>query len=121
TDNTAGIVAAFGSPRVRLLRQPRNEGKTAAIKVGVQHVTSAVTIIQDADLEYDTREIPFVIDPILAGKADLAYGARCITVFIHSILSSKADIVYCSRFLVRKATSVAYFYHYVGNKVLTFI
>ena len=99
-DRTASIVAAFPSPRVRLIRQPRNQGKTAAIRLGVQHVTSAMTIIQDADLEYDPREIPFVIEPILAGNADVVYG---------------------SRFLVRKAARVAYFYHYVGNKVLTFI
>ena len=99
-DRTASIVAAFPSPRVRLLRQPCNQGKTAAIRLGVQHVASAITIIQDADLEYDPREIPFVIEPILAGNADVVYG---------------------SRFLVRKAARVAYFYHYVGNKVLTFM
>ncbi len=100
TDRTAEVVAAFPSPRVRLFRQVRNCGKTAAIRLGVQQVTSPITIIQDADLEYDPREIPFVIEPIRAGNADVVYG---------------------SRFLVRRAARVAYFYHYLGNKVLTFI
>jgi hypothetical protein len=59
----------------------------------------AVVIVQDADLEYDPTEIPAVIRPILEGHADVVYG---------------------SRFLVRTATRVLYFYHYVANKILTF-
>ncbi|MBP7934541.1 MAG: glycosyltransferase family 2 protein [Phycisphaerae bacterium] len=99
TDGTAGVVESFGSPRVRLLRTERNSGKTAAVRRGLSEVQSPLVIIQDADLEYDPAEIPFVIAPILAGQADVVYG---------------------SRFLVRRATRVLYFYHYLANKGLTF-
>ncbi len=100
TDATASIVASFESPRLRLIRQGRNRGKTAAVARGVQEVESEIVIIQDADLEYDPSEIPFVIAPILSGEADVVYG---------------------SRFLVRRATRVLYFYHYLANKGLTFL
>ena len=99
-DHTARRVEAFDSPRVRLLRQAKNLGKTAAIQRGIAEVTSPLTVIQDADLEYDPAEIPFVIAPILSGEADVVYG---------------------SRFLVRRATRVLYFYHYLANKTLTFL
>lgn len=99
TDGTAGVVESFGSPRVRLLRTERNSGKTAAVRRGLSEVESPLVIIQDADLEYDPAEIPFVIAPIVAGQADVVYG---------------------SRFLVRRTTRVLYFYHYLANKGLTF-
>ncbi len=98
-DQTASIVESFESPRVRLIRQPRNRGKTAAVRRAIEEVTSPITIIQDADLEYDPSEIPFVIAPILSGEADVVYG---------------------SRFLVRRAARVLYFFHYLANKLLTF-
>lgn len=100
SDRTAEIVASFASPRVRLIRQPRNQGKTAAVRRGLDEVTSPITIIQDADEEYDPAEIPSVIEPILSGRADVVYG---------------------SRFLVKRAARVLYFYHYVANKALTFL
>jgi len=99
-DGTSRVVEAFDSSRVRLIRMDRNQGKTAAVKRGVQEVSSPLTIIQDADLEYDPREIPFVIAPILSGEADVVYG---------------------SRFIVRRAARVLYFYHYLANKGLTFL
>jgi len=99
TDRTADVVESFDSPRVRLIRQSPNAGKTAAVKRGVSEVSSPITIIQDADLEYDPAEIPYVIAPILTGQADVVYG---------------------SRFLVRRAMRVLYFYHYLANKFLTF-
>lgn len=99
TDATAERVAAFASPRVRLIRQPANGGKTAAIRRAVAEATSPLAVIQDADLEYDPDEIPFVIAPILEGWADVVYG---------------------SRFLVRRAGRVLYYYHYLANKFLTF-
>lgn len=99
-DRTAEIVEAFDSPRVQLVRHAANQGKTAAVRTGVSRITSPITIIQDADLEYDPEEIPMVIDPIVRGRADVAYG---------------------SRFLVRRATRVLYFYHYIANCSLTFL
>lgn len=99
-DRTAEVVSGFQSPRVKLIRQERNGGKTAAVKRGIAEVSSPLTIIQDADLEYDPDEIPHVIAPILEGNADVVYG---------------------SRFLVRRAARVLYFYHFLANKFLTFL
>jgi len=87
-------------PKVRAVRHPHNQGKTAALKTGIALTRGDIVIIQDADLEYDPGDIPGVIQPILDGVADVVYG---------------------SRFLVRKATRVLYFYHYVGNKFLTLL
>jgi glycosyltransferase involved in cell wall biosynthesis len=87
-------------PQVRLIRHERNAGKTAALKTGFALTTGEIVIVQDADLEYDPREIYGVIRPILEGHADVVFG---------------------SRFLVRRAARVLYFYHYVANKLLTFL
>lgn len=99
TDQTCRRVEEASLPCVRLLRQPKNSGKTAAVRRGLQEVTGDITMIQDADLEYDPQEIESVIAPILECHADVVYG---------------------SRFLVRRATRVLYFYHYLANKGLTF-
>ncbi len=90
---------AASDPRVRVERHARNLGKTAALRTGFALTRGRVVIVQDADLEYDPAEIPLVIRPILDGQADVVYG---------------------SRFLVRRATRVLYFYHYLANKFLTF-
>ncbi|MEN6457545.1 MAG: glycosyltransferase family 2 protein [Thermoguttaceae bacterium] len=100
TDRTASIVEAFSSPRLRLVRQSSNQGKTAAVRRGVAQVASPLCIVQDADLEYDPNEIPSVIQPLVNNKADVVYG---------------------SRFLVSRASRVLYFYHYLANKMLTFL
>jgi glycosyltransferase involved in cell wall biosynthesis len=86
--------------RVRAVSLPRNAGKTAALKTGLALTSGDIVIIQDADLEYDPAEIQGVIQPILDGHADVVYG---------------------SRFLVRRAARVLYFYHYLANKFLTFL
>lgn len=101
TDGTAEIARqlAAAHPQVRVARHPKNAGKTEALKTGFAMTRGEVVIVQDADLEYDPTEIPTVIKPILDGHADVVYG---------------------SRFLVRRATRVLYFYHYVANKFLTF-
>jgi len=100
-DATPRILAELGRvyPSLSSIRHDRNRGKTAAVKTGIAASRGAIVIILDADLEYDPAEIPEVIGPILHDKADVVYG---------------------SRFLVRKATRVLYFYHYIANRLLTF-
>lgn len=101
SDRTLAIARglAAADSRVRVTRHERNAGKTEALKTGFAMTRGDIVIVQDADLEYDPDEIPGVIKPILEGHADVVYG---------------------SRFLVRKATRVLYFYHFLANKVLTF-
>ena len=101
TDRTAEVIRerATAEPKIRFFQADKNRGKTAAIAKALELAEGDVIIIQDADLEYDPAEIPDVIGPILSGVADVAYG---------------------SRFLVRKATRVLYFYHYLANMGLTF-
>jgi glycosyltransferase involved in cell wall biosynthesis len=99
TPQIADSLAAQDS-RVLVIHQRRNQGKTEALKAGFQHTIGSIVIVQDADLEYDPDEIPGLIDPILCGHADAVYG---------------------SRFMVRKAARVLYFYHYLANRGLTFL
>jgi glycosyltransferase involved in cell wall biosynthesis len=91
---------AAADPRVRVIHQPVNQGKTEALRAGFAATRGEIVIVQDADLEYDPAEIEVVIDPIVRGIADVAYG---------------------SRFMVRKAARVLYFYHFLANKTLTFL
>jgi glycosyltransferase involved in cell wall biosynthesis len=100
TDSTPQLVKRLEFPKVRLIRQEKNAGKTAAVRRGLQVVSGDITIIQDADLEYDPNEIEDVIRPIIDNKADIVYG---------------------SRFLVKRAARVLYFYHYLANKSFTFL
>jgi glycosyltransferase involved in cell wall biosynthesis len=102
TDGTAKVVETLvlEVPLVRFFRLAKNQGKTAAIRHAMSHASGEVIIIQDADLEYDPAEIPDVVSPILLGQADVVYG---------------------SRFMVRKAARVLYFYHYLANTGLTFL
>jgi glycosyltransferase involved in cell wall biosynthesis len=86
--------------QVRVIRHERNAGKTAALRSGFALTSGQVVIVQDADLEYDPSEIYGVIRPILEGHADVVFG---------------------SRFLVRRAARVLYFYHYLANKFLTYL
>jgi glycosyltransferase involved in cell wall biosynthesis len=101
-DNTAVVVRqrAAAEPKIRFHQCAQNQGKTAAIRTALELATGEILIVQDADLEYDPAEIPDVIEPILRGVADVVYG---------------------SRFLVRKASRVLYFYHYLANTGLTFL
>lgn len=101
SDRSAEVAQSLshGDARVRLIRQQRNMGKTAALRSGFAVTRGEIVIIQDADLEYDPEEIPLVIEPILEGRAHVVFG---------------------SRFLVRRTVRVLYFYHYLANKFLTF-
>lgn len=100
TDRTPQILEKLAGEdsRIRFLRMDRNRGKTAAIARAIREASGDILIVQDADLEYDPAEIPDVIAPILQGQADVVYG---------------------SRFMVRKAARVLYYYHYLANKLLT--
>lgn len=102
TDNTPEIIRNLAAENsvIKSIKLPRNQGKTAALKTGFAHTTGSIVMIQDADLEYDPAEIPGVIYPIVSGHADVVYG---------------------SRFMVKRAARVLYFYHYLANKGLTFI
>jgi glycosyltransferase involved in cell wall biosynthesis len=102
TDGTPAIADRLGSenPRIKVVHHKVNAGKTEALKTGFAMTTGQIVIVQDADLEYDPEEIGYVIAPIVTGQADVVYG---------------------SRFLVRKASRVLYFYHYLANKGLTFL
>jgi glycosyltransferase involved in cell wall biosynthesis len=102
TDRTGAIADRLAADhvRVKVAHHAVNKGKTEALKTGFAMTTGQIVIVQDADLEYDPAEIPEVIAPIIDGDADVVYG---------------------SRFLVRKASRVLYFYHYVANKGLTFL
>lgn len=100
TDRTKDIAAQLQREcdAIVYLQHRRNRGKTEALKTGFAATRGEIVIVQDADLEYDPTEIPLIIQPILDGRADVVYG---------------------SRFLVRRATRVLYYYHFVGNKLLT--
>jgi glycosyltransferase involved in cell wall biosynthesis len=102
TDGSSEIGRALAEheERVIYIRHERNGGKTEALKTGIAQSTGSIVIIQDADLEYDPREISDVVAPIVQRHADVVYG---------------------SRFMVKKAARVLYFSHYLANKFLTFI
>ena len=102
TDGTAEVARQLAAmhPQVRAVDHTRNIGKTGALRTGFALTHGEVVIVQDADLEYDPAEIYGVIRPILDGHADVVFG---------------------SRFLVRRAARVLYFYHFLANKFLTFL
>ena len=93
TDGTADVVKSIAAryPEVRVFQQPRNQGKGAAIRRGIEEATGEFLIIQDADLEYDPSEYPVLLKPLLSGEADVVYGSRFVAgsrrihLFWHSV------------------------------------
>lgn len=99
TDGTAAILAELEKQydNVRVFHQPKNMGKGAALREGFKHCTGELVIVQDADWEYDPAEYPKLIQPILDGRADVVVGSR----------------------FIGESHRVLYYWHSVGNKVLT--
>jgi glycosyltransferase involved in cell wall biosynthesis len=86
-----------GLPQLKIVYKPRNEGKGAALRTGFEHATGDIVVVQDADLEYDPRDIAALLAPILKDEADVVYG---------------------SRYLARGAKNSSLL-HRVGNRLLT--
>ena len=77
TDGTAAAAReAAPGDRVRVLAHERNRGKGAAVRTGIEASRGDIVVIQDADLEYDPRDIPKLLQPLLEGVADVVYGTR---------------------------------------------
>ena len=87
-------------PQIRVMLQPKNMGKGAALRCGIQEATGDFIIIQDADLEYDPSDYPALLGPLIEDKADVVYGSRFLGAGPHRVL---------------------YFWHSVGNSILTLI
>jgi glycosyltransferase involved in cell wall biosynthesis len=76
TDGTREVLTQLADSTVRVVRQPENRGKGAAVREGFRQATGDVVLIQDADLEYDPEDWPRLINPLLRGKAVVVYGSR---------------------------------------------
>jgi glycosyltransferase involved in cell wall biosynthesis len=99
TDGTRELLAAkVDGKSARVIYMDRNQGKGAALRAGFAAATGDIVIVQDADLEYDPRDYPLMLDPILNHHADVVYGSRFISDRPHRVL---------------------YFWHRMGNGLLT--
>lgn len=99
TDGTREYLKKLKGNGIVTVFQDKNEGKGAALKAGMAAATGDIVLIQDADLEYDPREYPVLLQPILEGKADVVYGSR----------------------FLGGPHRVLYFWHYVGNSMITLL
>jgi glycosyltransferase involved in cell wall biosynthesis len=97
TDGTRDYLKGVNDTEVKVLFHEVNKGKGAALRTGFAFASGDITVVQDADLEYDPQEIPYLIKPILDGKADAVFGSR----------------------FLGGPHRVLFFWHYVGNRVLT--
>jgi glycosyltransferase involved in cell wall biosynthesis len=99
TDGTSDLLQGLPPGEIRLLRHDVNRGKGAAIRTGVAQATGDIVLIQDADLEYDPRDYPLLLEPILEDQADVVFGNR-----FHG-----------------GPHRVLYFWHYAANRFLTLL
>lgn len=97
-DGTKEVLANFVDQTVKIIFKDKNEGKGSAVRLGLQAANGDYVLIQDADLEYNPQEYPKLLKPLLSNDADVVYG---------------------SRFVGSEAKRVLFFWHYVGNKLLT--
>lgn len=100
SDGTWEVLQSLRDPRIRLFRHNLNQGKGAALRTGIAQATAPIVLIQDADLEYDPTEYHRLVQPILCNQADVVFG---------------------SRFLGGGGHRVLYYWHSVGNKLLTLL
>jgi glycosyltransferase involved in cell wall biosynthesis len=96
TDGTRDILKQLADSTIRVVLQPSNQGKGAAIRTGLAQVTGDLVLIQDADLEYDPEDWPKLLAPVLKGRAQVVYG---------------------SRFTGERRNML--FFHWVGNRMLS--
>jgi len=97
SDGTVDILKDIESDDLKVFYHERNMGKGAAVRTAFKHITGDIIIIQDADLEYDPRDYPSLIRPIIEGRADVVYGSR----------------------FLGGPHRVLFFWHYVGNRIIT--
>lgn len=104
TDDTEGAILAYQEAHpdfpLQYVKHAENRGKGAALHTGIKQATGAYTVIQDADLEYDPEEFNLLLRPVLRGEADVVYGSRFMGGNPHRIL---------------------FFWHSLGNRILTFL
>jgi glycosyltransferase involved in cell wall biosynthesis len=100
TDGTADILRGNTNTSVKVFFHEKNQGKGAALRTGFSHASGDVVVVQDADLEYNPDEYAKLLEPILDGRADVVFG---------------------SRFCTTDERRVMYFYHFLGNRFLTFV
>lgn len=97
TDETKSKLAKFAR-QVKIINHETNQGKGAALKTGIEKSTGDYLVVQDADLEYNPEEFPLLLEPVE---------------------KSNADVVYGSRFISNRPHRVLYFWHSLGNMILT--
>ncbi|MGZ4676653.1 MAG: glycosyltransferase family 2 protein [Acidimicrobiia bacterium] len=98
SDGTQQVLAQLGDSTVKVVKHGANEGKGAAIRTGLEHVTGDLVLIQDADLEYDPEDWPKLLAPVFRGKATVVYGSR--------FTGERRNMLYL---------------HWLGNRMLSFV